>query len=192
MIDVFALGVALTGGAVTGLGVKAYQNRDISALKRTWKNTLIKCHVSNVRLKEGETFRTFVLHDVRRFSNGYKAKTLIPLWLNLEALESAKGTLEHNLNSKIEISKDTYCKWVNIIITTNRPVIVYKKIVCEEKYLFGGYRLDGKPNLINLDIDAHLLWTGTTGTGKTLGLFMAITNLLANRKKHKHFQLYFG
>lgn len=192
MINLFALGCAVAGGAITGMAKYKWDNKDIDKLKETWSKTLLRCHAQGIRLKtENGQWYTFTLMNVKRTENGYRASSLVPVGLDFEALVGAKSILESNLNARVEIEKDTYCKWININIISNRPRIDFKKIECDCNMFFGGYKLNGKPNLIDLDCDSHIVILGRTRTGKSVAMFMGLTNLFANAKKYNNFKVYF-
>ena len=183
MINITAMGCAIAGGIVVGMAKRSWDNRDIKKLKKDWKDTLLKCNVQGIRNKDKDGVEyTFILIDVKRCENGFKAHSVVPRGLSFAALENAVKTLEDNLNAKISINKSWDCKFINIEIINNKPKYTFAPVKCGCNKLFLGYQLDGKPFLLDLDLNPSCGFTGQSGAGKTWVKYLAITNLLYNYK----------
>ena len=110
--------------------------------------------------------------------------------LSFKQLEDIKPVLENSLGAVIQLEHGNFNKFININIITSKPNLDFKPVECPCYKLFLGYKPDGKPFLTDINENPHHLFCGMTGTGKTTALFMAITNLLAN--KDKNFELWFA
>lgn len=105
-------------------------------------------------------------------------------------MEDIKSVLEDSLGAVIQLDHGNFNKFININIITSKPNLDFKLVSCSCDKLFLGYKIDGKPFLIDINKNSHSLFCGMIGTGKTTALFMAITNLLAN--KDDKFELWFA
>lgn len=185
MLNLLALGASTIAGAGLLYLRDIYINRDINKLKEDWNKALQECKVEGIR---NHSKQTFLLIEIKRIENGFRCKSVVPQGLSVDALEKAKTVLEHNLNAKIEIKKSWDCKFINIKIINHKPLYLFKPVKCPSNLLFLGYKLDGKPFLLNIDENPHFGFCGMSGTGKSVIKSMTITNLLYNYKND--FELY--
>ena len=176
--------VAGTGTLAVTLASTAFKFTNPVQLE--WDRALKKIN-KNICNKNGQTFR---LTKIRKIGNNYTAKCIIPTGLSFKQLEDIKPVLEDSLGAVIQLDHGNFNKFVNINIITSKPNLDFKPVECPCDKLFLGYKADGKPFLIDINKNPHNLFCGMTGTGKTTALFMAITNLLAN--KDKNFELWFA
>ena len=176
--------VAGTGTLAVTLASTAFKFSNPVA--QEWDRALKKIN-KNICNKDGATFR---LTKVKKQGNNYIAKCIIPNGLSFKQLEDIKHVLEDSLGAVIQLDHSNFSRFVNVDIITSKPSLDFKPIECPCNKLFLGYKADGKPFLIDINKNPHNLFTGMTGTGKTTALFMAITNLLAN--KDKNFELWFA
>ena len=151
-----------------------------------WDRALKKIN-KNICNKDGQTFR---LTKIRKIGNNYTAKCIIPTGLSFKELEDIKPVLEDSLGAVIQLDHSNFSKFVNVDIITSKPSLDFKPVSCSCDKLFLGYKPTGKPYLVDMNLNPHILFTGRTGSGKTTALFMAITNLLAN--KDNKFELWFA
>lgn len=176
--------VAGTGTLAVTLASTAF--KFTNPVGQEWDRALKKIN-KNVTNKDGATFR---LIKVKKQGMNYTAKCLIPLGLSFKQLEDIKPVLEDSLGAVIQLDHSNFSKFVNIDIITSKPNLDFKPVSCDCSKLFLGYKPTGKPYLVDMNLNPHILFTGRTGSGKTTALFMAITNLLYN--KDKHYELWFA
>lgn len=179
------LGLAFTGSALA-VTLASTALKFTNPVQVEWDRALRKVN-KTICNKDGATFR---LTKIRKQGMNYNAKCYIPSGLSFKQLEDIKPTLEDALGAVIQFSHYNFTKYVNVDIITSKPNLDFKSIECPCDKLFLGYKADGKPFLIDINKNPHNLFCGMTGTGKTTALFMAITNLLAN--KDKNFELWFA
>ena len=176
--------VAGTGTLAVTLASTAF--KFTNPVGQEWDRVLKKIN-KNICNKDGQTFR---LTKRRKVGDNYTAKCIIPCGLSFKQLEDIKPVLEESLGAVIQLDHGNFSKFVNIDIITSKPSLDFKPIECSVDKLFFGYKSNGKPFLMDVNINPHLLFCGTTGTGKTTAMFMTLTNLLAN--KEKKFELWIG
>ena len=176
--------IAGTGTLAVTLASTAF--KFTNPVGQEWDRALKKIN-KNICNKDGQTFR---LTKIRKVGDNYTAKCIIPSGLSFKQLEDIKPVLEDSLGAVIQLDHGNFNKFVNINIITSKPNLDFKPVECPCDKLFLGYKADGKPFLIDINKNPHNLFCGMTGTGKTTALFMAITNLLAN--KDDKFELWFA
>ena len=176
--------VAGTGTLAVTLASTAF--KFTNPVGQEWDRALKKIN-KNICNKDGQTFR---LTKIRKVGDNYTAKCIIPSGLSFKQLEDIKPILEDSLGAVIQLDHSNFSKFVNVDIITSKPSLDFKPIECSIDKLFLGYKANGKPFLMDVNINPHLLFCGTTGTGKTTAMFMTLTNLLAN--KDKKFELWIG
>lgn len=176
--------VAGTGTLAVTLASTAF--KFTNPVGQEWDRALKKIN-RNICNKDGQTFR---LTKIRKIGDNYTAKCIIPSGLSFKQLEDIKPVLEDGLGAVIQLDHGNFSKFVNIDIITSKPSLDFKPIECSSDKLFLGYKPTGKPYLVDMNLNPHILFTGRTGSGKTTALFMAITNLLAN--KDNKFELWFA
>ena len=176
--------VAGTGTLAVTLASTAF--KFTNPVGQEWDRALKKIN-KNICNKDGQTFR---LTKIRKIGDNYTAKCVIPSGLSFKQLEDIKPILEDSLGAVIQLDHGNFNKFININIITSKPNLDFKPVECPCDKLFLGYKADGKPFLIDINKNPHNLFCGMTGTGKTTALFMAITNLLAN--KDNKFELWFA
>lgn len=178
-------GLVFSTGAL-GITLASTMFKFTNQVGQEWDRALKKIN-KNICNKDGQTFR---LTKIRKISDNYTAKCIIPSGLSFKQLEDIKPILEDSLGAVIQLDHSNFSKFVNIDIITSKPSLDFKPIECSVDKLFLGYKPNGKPFLMDVNINPHLLFCGTTGTGKTTAMFMTLTNLLAN--KEKKFELWIG
>ena len=176
--------VAGTGTLAVTLASTAF--KFTNPVGQEWDRALKKIN-KNICNKDGQTFR---LTKIRKIGNNYTAKCIIPTGLSFKELEDIKPVLEDSLGAVIQLDHSNFSKFVNVDIITSKPSLDFKPVSCSCDKLFLGYKPTGKPYLVDMNLNPHILFTGRTGSGKTTALFMAITNLLAN--KDNKFELWFA
>ena len=179
------LGLAFTGSALA-VTLASTAFKFTNPVQLEWDRALKKIN-KNITNKDGATFS---LTKIKKQGMNYTAKCRIPSGLSFKQLEDIKPTLEDALGAVIQLNHYNFSKYINVNIITSKPSLDFKPIECPCDKLFLGYKADGKPFLIDINKNPHNLFCGMTGTGKTTALFMAITNLLAN--KDKNFELWFA
>ena len=178
-------GLVFSTGAL-GVTLASTMFKFTNSVGQEWDRALKKIN-KNICNKDGQTFR---LTKIRKIGDNYTAKCIIPSGLSFKQLEDIKPILEDSLGAVIQLEHGNFSKFVNIDIITSKPSLDFKPIECSVDKLFLGYKPNGKPFLMDVNINPHLLFCGTTGTGKTTAMFMTLTNLLAN--KEKKFELWIG
>lgn len=178
-------GLVFSTGAL-GITLASTMFKFTNQVGQEWDRALKKIN-KNICNKDGQTFR---LTKIRKIGDNYTAKCIIPSGLSFKQLEDIKPILEDSLGAVIQLEHGNFSKFVNIDIITSKPSLDFKPIECSVDKLFLGYKPNGKPFLMDVNINPHLLFCGTTGTGKTTAMFMTLTNLLAN--KEKKFELWIG
>lgn len=178
-------GLVFSTGAL-GVTLASTMFKFTNSVGQEWDRALKKIN-KNICNKDGQTFR---LTKIRKIGDNYTAKCIIPSGLSFKQLEDIKPVLEDSLGAVIQLNHGNFNKFVNINIITSKPNLDFKPVECPCDKLFLGYKADGKPFLIDINKNPHNLFCGMTGTGKTTALFMAITNLLAN--KDNKFELWFA
>lgn len=178
-------GLVFSTGAL-GVTLASTMFKFTNSVGQEWDRALKKIN-KNICNKDGQTFR---LTKIRKIGDNYTAKCIIPSGLSFKQLEDIKPVLEDSLGAVIQLNHGNFNKFVNINIITSKPNLDFKPVSCSCDKLFLGYKADGKPFLIDINKNPHNLFCGMTGTGKTTALFMAITNLLAN--KDNKFELWFA
>lgn len=176
--------VAGTGTLAVTLASTAF--KFTNPVGQEWDRALKKIN-KNICNKNGQTFR---LTKIRKVGDNYTAKCIIPSGLSFKQLEDIKPVLEDSLGAVIQLDHSNFSKFVNVDIITSKPSLDFKPIECPCDKLFLGYKPTGKPYLVDMNLNPHILFTGRTGSGKTTALFMAITNLLYNQDKH--YELWFA
>lgn len=178
-------GLVFSTGAL-GITLASTMFKFTNQVGQEWDRALKKIN-KNICNKDGQTFR---LTKIRKIGDNYTAKCIIPSGLSFKQLEDIKPILDDSLGAVIQLEHGNFSKFVNIDIITSKPSLDFKPIECSVDKLFLGYKPNGKPFLMDVNINPHLLFCGTTGTGKTTAMFMTLTNLLAN--KEKKFELWIG
>lgn len=178
-------GLVFSTGAL-GVTLASTMFKFTNSVGQEWDRALKKIN-KNICNKDGQTFR---LTKIRKIGDNYTAKCIIPSGLSFKQLEDIKPILEDSLGAVIQLDHGNFSKFVNIDIITSKPSLDFKLIECSVDNLFLGYKPNGKPFLMDVNINPHLLFCGTTGTGKTTAMFITLTNLLAN--KEKKFELWIG
>ena len=178
-------GLVFSTGAL-GVTLASTMFKFTNPVGQEWDRALKKIN-KNICNKDGQTFR---LTKIRKIGDNYTAKCIIPSGLSFKQLEDIKPILEDSLGAVIQLDHGNFSKFVNIDIITSKPSLDFKPIECSVDNLFLGYKPNGKPFLMDVNINPHLLFCGTTGTGKTTAMFITLTNLLAN--KEKKFELWIG
>lgn len=178
-------GLVFSTGAL-GVTLASTMFKFTNLVGQEWDRALKKIN-KNICNKDGQTFR---LTKIRKIGDNYTAKCVIPSGLSFKQLEDIKPILEDSLGAVIQLDHGNFSKFVNIDIITSKPSLDFKPIECSVDKLFLGYKPNGKPFLMDVNINPHLLFCGTTGTGKTTAMFITLTNLLAN--KEKKFELWIG
>lgn len=178
-------GLVFSTGAL-GVTLASTMFKFTNTVGQEWDRALKKIN-KNICNKDGQTFR---LTKIKKIGDNYTAKCIIPSGLSFKQLEDIKPILEDSLGAVIQLDHGNFSKFVNIDIITSKPSLDFKPIECSVDNLFLGYKPNGKPFLIDINKNPHNLFCGMTGTGKTTALFMAITNLLAN--KDNKFELWFA
>lgn len=178
-------GLVFSTGAL-GVTLASTMFKFTNSVGQEWDRALKKIN-KNICNKDGQTFR---LTKIRKIGDNYTAKCIIPSGLSFKQLEDIKPILEDSLGAVIQLDHGNFSKFVNIDIITSKPSLDFKPIECSVDNLFLGYKPNGKPFLMDVNINPHLLFCGTTGTGKTTAMFITLTNLLAN--KEKKFELWIG
>lgn len=178
-------GLVFSTGAL-GVTLASTMFKFTNPVGQEWDRALKKIN-KNICNKDGQTFK---LTKIRKVGDNYTAKCIIPSGLSFKQLEDIKPILEDSLGAVIQLEHGNFSKFVNIDIITSKPSLDFKPIECSVDKLFLGYKPNGKPFLMDVNINPHLLFCGTTGTGKTTAMFMTLTNLLAN--KEKKFELWIG
>ena len=178
-------GLVFSTGAL-GVTLASTMFKFTNPVGQEWDRALKKIN-KNICNKDGQTFR---LTKIRKIGDNYTAKCVIPSGLSFKQLEDIKPILEDSLGAVIQLDHGNFNKFININIITSKPNLDFKPVECPCDKLFLGYKADGKPFLIDINKNPHNLFCGMTGTGKTTALFMAITNLLAN--KDNKFELWFA
>ena len=178
-------GLVFSTGAL-GVTLASTMFKFTNPVGQEWDRALKKIN-KNICNKDGQTFR---LTKIKKIGDNYTAKCIIPSGLSFKQLEDIKPILEDSLGAVIQLEHGNFSKFVNIDIITSKPSLDFKPIECSVDKLFLGYKPNGKPFLMDVNINPHLLFCGTTGTGKTTAMFMTLTNLLAN--KEKKFELWIG
>ncbi len=176
--------VAGTGTLAVTLASTAF--KFTNTIGQEWDRALKKIN-KNICNKDGQTFR---LTKIRKVGDNYTAKCIIPSGLSFKELEDIKPVLEDSLGAVIQLDHGNFNKFVNVDIITSKPSLDFKPVECPCDKLFLGYKPTGKPYLVDMNLNPHILFTGRTGSGKTTALFMAITNLLYNQDKH--YELWFA
>ena len=178
-------GLVFSTGAL-GVTLASTMFKFTNPVGQEWDRALKKIN-KNICNKDGQTFR---LTKIRKIGNNYTAKCIIPTGLSFKELEDIKPVLEDSLGAVIQLDHSNFSKFVNVDIITSKPSLDFKPVSCSCDKLFLGYKPTGKPYLVDMNLNPHILFTGRTGSGKTTALFMAITNLLAN--KDNKFELWFA
>ncbi len=178
-------GLVFSTGAL-GVTLASTMFKFTSSVGQEWDRALKKIN-KNIYNKDGQIFR---LTKIRRIGDNYTAKCIIPSNLSFKQLEDIKPVLEDSLGAVIQLDYGNFNKFININIITSKPNLDFKPVECPCDKLFLVYKADGKPFLIDINKNPHNLFWGMIGTGKATALFMAITNLLAN--KDNKFELWFA
>ena len=178
-------GLVFSTGAL-GVTLASTMFKFTNPVGQEWDRALKKIN-KNICNKDGQTFR---LTKIKKIGDNYTAKCIIPSGLSFKQLEDIKPVLEDSLGAVIQLDYGNFNKFININIITSKPNLDFKPVECPCDKLFLGYKADGKPFLIDINKNPHNLFCGMIGTGKTTALFMAITNLLAN--KDNKFELWFA
>jgi hypothetical protein len=184
--------VAGIGGLTTWLYLNGKDKRKI---RKDWKETLLNCKVEGVRfdVKSGNVTikKTFLLNKLYHAKYGWLGICNVPHGLKFSALESAKEALENTFGCRLEMEKDvdkkrnTYGK-IKFIFNTEDMMFEPHKTTADK--IFIGYKVDGSPYFLDLNLDPHILIGGETGTGKSFLMACIIANMCWSNPKE--FNLY--
>lgn len=184
--------VALTGGALTWLYLNGKDKRKIRNL---WKETLLNCKVEGIRfdVKSGNVTikKTFLLNKLYPTKYGWLGICNIPHGLKFSILENAKEALEDSFGCRLEIEKDVdkkHATYGKIKFIFNVEELKFKPHKTTIDKIFIGYKSDGSPYFLDLNLDPHILIGGETGTGKSFLMASIITNMCWSNPKE--FNLY--
>lgn len=173
--------VGAIGCAVGIVLLRDLRDRDINRIKLLWQLALTKCNITGIKNKDGDTFS---IDKITRANYGYQLTVSIPLGLAAETLYKTKGILQDNLKCLIEWDKKRFRDCIEVkLITKQINEKIFEPIKTKSNELFLGYLIDGKPFIINLNKDPHLLLAGKTGTGKSFLFASVVTNLIYNNYK---------
>lgn len=172
---------------VAGLysGYKWCKNAELRKVKQKWLDILQASKSEGIRNKSDETF---MISKIYHKPFGYLCTVNIPDGLSLNSLINAKRMIEDNFNCILEIEKERFEDYVKVKIINKVLDFDYAPVVTKSNELFLGYKLDGAKFLLNLNLDAHALVAGKTGTGKSFLFASILTNLIYHNKKD--FEIY--
>lgn len=151
-----------------------FRNRDINHVRGGLQKIFHDTRSEGVRNKNDETFS---IGKVYRKDYGFLVTAHIPYGCSSEAIIKLEKVIEDNLSCICKINKKKFENYVTIQIV-NVPLNIreFEPYKTRSNELFLGYQYDGKPYIIDLNKDPHLLLAGKTGSGKSFLLASMITN----------------
>lgn len=154
---------------------------EIEKIKFKW----YKIMFSNDKLYN-QNLDTFNIVKTKKCKYGYDLLISIPLGQSNNIINSLKDIIQTNFNCTIYIEEPIENKFVLKLITQefddNYP---YAPIKVSSTQLFVGMTYDYQPVIVDLKNLAHMLYTGMNGSGKTVCLLTALTNLIYYQNEFK-------
>jgi DNA segregation ATPase FtsK/SpoIIIE, S-DNA-T family len=151
-------------------------------LKNRWLASMIGSGVKN----KNENEETFEIVDVKETQYGYNCKIQIPFGLSYDKLESLLPTIETNMASMCELSKDKFDTYATLKIINNPLNNLQYEVPKTKAYeLFLGYKYTGESFKLNMLEDTHLLIGGIRGSGKSRLIFIILTTLFKNHNENE-------
>ena len=146
---------------------------------KIWKKCLELSDVKGIINKNNDTF---TLEDYKKTSYGFSAITKAPLGCDWMSLRSVENALETAFQGTVEIQKEKYTGDIKVEVITRKPEFEFKPVKLTSNEWLGGFKANGTPFNIDLNLNPHILYAGKTGSGKTFAMFISFTNMLYNYK----------
>ncbi|WP_124042275.1 FtsK/SpoIIIE domain-containing protein [Clostridium perfringens] len=146
---------------------------------KIWKKCLEFSDVKGIINKNNDTF---TLEDYKKTSYGFSAITKAPLGCDWMSLRSVENALETAFQGTVEIQKEKYTGDIKVEVITRKPEFEFKPVKLTSNEWLGGFKANGTPFNIDLNLNPHILYAGKTGSGKTFAMFISFTNMLYNYK----------
>lgn len=148
---------------------------ELDLIRYTWNKIMF----SNIKLYN-DNLQTFNILKIKKQDKyGYDLLISIPLGQSISSIEAIKAIIETNFKCKLYIDtpQDNKCL-IKLITKDFSDDYKFIPIKCSPTQLYLGMTYDYKPVIIDLKDLAHMLYTGMNGSGKTVCLLTALTNLI--------------
>lgn len=141
-----------------------------------WDKIMTFTHLYN------DMHETFSPEKIKFTSYGVECRIYIPFGDNFESLTNIKQTLQNNLQCTVLLKSYNNKNYIDakFIYIENCNKLKFEPIKCEPYQVFLGVDEGGKPIIIDINIEPHILIAGTTRSGKNGALDHAIANLIYN------------
>ena len=134
-----------------------------------------------LNIKSADSKMTFKIVAIEKINNGFIATISIPVGLNSDMLEKHIKSIENHYHGIVTIENmDFTNKCIVKIINERLGDYIFAPVKLKEYELFIGKTYDAENYIIDMNKNSHLMFFGTTGTGKTMALMMVLTNLIYN------------
>lgn len=169
----------LAAGATLLHKFNSYYTRDIREIKNTWMECMHKF--------KNENGFTFNLARVERAQYGHILICGIPNGYSFENLEAYKPVLESCLKGKIKLEHQLNGGWIKITLY-DKPLKVgnFELVETNNHSLYFGGTYEGHMVVDMYDFPQVVI-AGINNSGKSFGLYTALTNLYA---QHQDFNAY--
>lgn len=159
----------------------------LDSIRINWINLML----SNTKLYD-DNLQTFTIDKIKKQEKyGYDIYISIPIGQSISNIESIQEVIETNFKCKLYIDKPIDNKCLLKFITTEfSDDYRFVPVKCTSTQLYLGMTYDFKPVIVDLKDLAHMLYTGMNGTGKTVCLLTALTNLIYWHGNDNTFELY--
>jgi len=146
--------------------------------KNSFNEVMLKTGIKN---KDEETYR---IYKIEPKGYGYVCYLNNVKGLSVEHLESKLNILECNLNSTVQIEKNTFQNYIKMyVVNKDLDKFMFEPVKCKSHQLYFGKDYKGQSYCIDLNKHPMLLIAGATGYGKSMLLACILTNLIYNSPK---------
>jgi S-DNA-T family DNA segregation ATPase FtsK/SpoIIIE len=168
-------------------GIDVYKNGEQKDLRKQWEQTM-----KNAGIHDKSTFKnTFKPLKMIKKEYGYDMVVYIPDGMSYDDLEKSVPIIEKAFKCKFypEWNRESGCVFARLIQKPLDDKREFTPIKTKPYELYLGTTHYHKEILSDMTKFPHILITGSPGTGKTMLLFIILTNLIANFG-HKEINIY--
>lgn len=181
------LSIGVLGCLATSL--KKVEDTGIAVFKRRWKHFTEGAGLSNKMDKDHR--QTFEILKMFHRPYGYDALISIPFGESPSELAKHKEAMEANLRCYAFLdwkrySGCIYARFVTVPFDDKKP---FHPVKCNPWEIYCGTTMYHQDIISDMRQHPHVLVSGTTGSGKSIFIFMLLINLLCNNKP-KTVQIY--
>lgn len=177
MLGTLALSALLLGVG----GIDVYRNGEQKGLRKLWQQTMKNAGIHN-KGDDKSDFNTFRPLKMIKKKYGYDMIIYIPDGMCYDDLEKATPIIEKAFKCKFypEWKRESGCAFARLIQNPLDDKREFVPIKTSPYEIYLGTTHYHKEIISDMKKFPHLLITGSPGTGKTMLLFIILTNLIAN------------